>query len=321
VRSNICELCIYQTVDYLHETAEKIRTMEIRGAAKIARAAAQSLKVVAQDSTAKTLDEFQDELNSAGRILLETRPTAVSLPNAVRFVLSFEADTLEDARRLTAERSDVFVERSLKALSEIAKIGARQIPPDSTVMTHCNSSAALAVISEAHRQGRIRMVICTESRPRWQGHLTAKELVGKGVPTTLIVDSAVRFHMKDTDMVVVGADAITAQGNVVNKIGTSQLALAADEARVPVMVAAETYKFSPRTLAGELVEIEERPTNEVWDDDLALPMGDFKISNPSFDVTPKNFIDVIITEIGAIPPTMAFYVIREHIGWRLDEYE
>ncbi len=307
-------------MDSLHDTAEKIRTMEIRGAGKIARAAARALKDVAQNSTAETLEEFRGEIEEAGTTLIETRPTAVSLPNAVRFVLSFEAKSLESAMVVVVERADLFVERSLNALDEIGKIGARQIPPDSTVMTHCNSSAALSVIVEAHRQRRVKSVVLTESRPRWQGHLTARHLNEKSVPATMIVDSAVRFHMKNIDQVIVGADAITAQGNVINKIGTSQLALAAEEARVPVMVAAETYKFSPRTLAGELVEIEERSSDEVWAEEELMKLPHVGVSNPSFDVTPKNYVDVIVTEIGAIPPSMAFYVIREHIGWRLDEH-
>jgi ribose 1,5-bisphosphate isomerase len=100
---------------------------------------------------------------------------------------------------------------------------------------------------------------------------------------------------------------------LINKIGTSQIALAAKEARVPFMVAAETYKFSPKTILGELVAIEERDAEEVAPPEL-LEMG-VDVRNPAFDVTPRDYIDLIITEIGAIPPEMAYVVIKERLGY------
>ncbi len=121
--------------------------------------------------------------------------------------------------------------------------------------------------------------------------------------------------MKEVDVVVVGADTITVNGALINKIGTSQIALAAKEARVPFMVATETYKFSPKTLLGELVVIEERDVREVIDGDL-LEHPNVTVRNPAFDVTPRDYIDLIITEIGAIPPEMAYIVIRDHLGYR-----
>src|SRR5512138_304047 len=140
-----------------------------------------------------------------------------------------------------------------------------------------------------------------------------------GIPTTLILDSAVRYFMKKVDTVVVGADAITVNGNLINKVGTSQLSLAAYEARVPFMVAAETYKFSPRTLLGELVVIEERDPAEVLSDEKRKQWPSLKVRNPAFDITPHRYIDLICTEIGAIPPEMAFWVITEKLGWEIDE--
>ncbi|MEM4702681.1 MAG: ribose 1,5-bisphosphate isomerase, partial [Archaeoglobaceae archaeon] len=189
----------------------------------------------------------------------------------------------------------------------------KRIKDGSTILTHCNSSTAIAVIKKAHEMGKKLEVIATESRPRWQGHITARQLKEAGIDVTVIVDSAVRFFMKEVDLVLVGADTITANGALINKIGTSQIALCAKEARVPFIVAAETYKFSPRTLAGELVVIEERSAEEVLPKEL-LDLG-IKARNPAFDVTPRDYIDVIITEIGAIPPEMAYLVIKERLGY------
>ncbi len=113
--------------------------------------------------------------------------------------------------------------------------------------------------------------------------------------------------MPKINIVVVGADTVASNGAVINKIGTSQIALCAHEARVPVMVCAETYKFSHETLAGELVEIEERDINEI------VKPGDFPgvvIFNPVFDATPPEYIDVIVTEEGVISPHAAFEIIK-----------
>jgi ribose 1,5-bisphosphate isomerase len=107
---------------------------------------------------------------------------------------------------------------------------------------------------------------------------------------------------------------------VVNKIGTSQVAHTAAEARVNVLVAAETYKFAPRTVIGELIQIEERPGNEVLPDDIARSLPHVTVRNPAFDVTPAEFIDLIITEQGAIPPQMAYIIIREYLGWDIAEF-
>jgi ribose 1,5-bisphosphate isomerase len=118
--------------------------------------------------------------------------------------------------------------------------------------------------------------------------------------------------MKDMDAVVVGADTIASNGAVINKIGTSQLALAAHEARVPFYVCAETFKFSPRTMMGEMVEIEERDSLEVVRPG-EVPSA-VRVFNPVFDATPPEYIDSIITEIGVVPPYAAYEIIVREFG-------
>jgi ribose 1,5-bisphosphate isomerase len=303
----------------LTETAEKIKDMEIRGAGRIARAAALALREEAKSIETDSLDEFNARMHEAFHTLYITRPTAVSLPNALRIVMRYRGDNVEDARRQVIANADKFIADSENAVKLIGEIGARRLRDGDTVMTHCNSSAAASILITAFRQGKRINVIATETRPKMQGLITVDVLQKAGIPTTLILDSAVRFFMKKADTVVVGADAITVNGNLINKIGTSQLALAAHEARVPFMVAAETYKFSPRTLLGEMVEIEERDPSEVLPEEKRKQWPSLKVRNPAFDVTPHQYIDLICTEIGAIPPEMAFWVITEKLGWEIEE--
>ncbi len=303
----------------LKETAQKIKTMEIRGAGRIARAAAGELRDYAERIKTSDLNEFNRKMKYAAGLLLGTRPTAVSLPNAVRAVMRYKGETVDEAKSSIKKLADEFIASSEGAVKRIGEIGERRVREGDTIMTHCNSAAAISIFAAAHSHGKTINVIATESRPRMQGHITIKQLDALGIKTSLIVDSAVRYFMKDVDLVIMGADAVTVNGSVINKIGTSQLALAAHEARKNVIIAAETYKFSPQTILGELVEIEERDSSEVISRERLKEFSNVCVKNPAFDVTPREYIDLICTEVGAIPPEMAYIIIREYLGWEIGE--
>jgi ribose 1,5-bisphosphate isomerase len=304
----------------IKQIAGDIRTMRIRGAGRIARAAARALRIASEKSKAKTPMEFMKELDSVSSLLLATRPTAVSLPNAVKFITlgtkQAKGMSLQALREAIISRADEFIKNSNEAVESIGEIGARRISKGDVILTHCNSHCALAVIKTAFKQGKQVKVFVTESRPMRQGFISIRELSRAGIPTTLIVDSAVRHFIRDIDKVIVGADSIAANGAVINKIGTSQIALIAHEARVPFFVAAESYKFHPGTLVGQLVEIEERDPKEVVD---PRRFSHVKIRNPVFYVTPSEYVDLIVTERGIIPPSAAYTVIQDLFGWKPGE--
>lgn len=290
------------------EIAEGIKSMEIRGAGRIARAAALALKYFAEDFSG-TEEDFLKEIERVKEYLISTRPTAVSLKNAVYFVINrMRGENLEELRKSVIRSAEEFIKRSKEAIKIIGKYGSGRIPEEATILTHCNSSAALATIIQAHRDGKRIKVFNTETRPWFQGHITAKTLAKEGIDVTMIVDSAVRYFMREVDIVVVGADTIASNGAVINKIGTSQIALAAHEARVPFIVCAETYKFSPETVIGKLVKIEERDPREIAD---PKDFPGVKFRNPVFDATPPEYVDAIVTEIGVISPYLAYEIIKE----------
>jgi ribose 1,5-bisphosphate isomerase len=306
----------------LTETAEKIKSMEIRGAGRIARAAAEALKDHALSRSERDLDTFRNAMQEAAQQLLSTRPTAVSLPNAIHYVLREldHATSTEEAREKMVSRAESFIRDSLQAVDRIGDYGARHISDGDVILTHCNSEAALACILSAHRSGKEITVFATEVRPGNQGLITIRTLNDAGVQTQYIVDSAARFFMNEVDRVIVGADAVMVNGAVVNKIGTAPIALAANEARTSLMVAAETYKFAPRTVLGETIEIEEREPNEVLAEPLRASLPHVRVRNPVFDVTPPTYIDLIVTEKGAFPPALAYIIIREYLGWSIEEF-
>ncbi len=297
--------------------SQEIRDMKIRGAGRIARAGAEAIGLFAKNYQSNDLSMFMTDLDESVKVLLDSRPTAVSLWNGVHSSIrgAKDAESVEDAKEILICNSDSFIQESNEAVKNIARIGAKRIEDGDTIMTHCNSSVAIGVIAEAHRQGKDIKVYATESRPWRQGILTVNDLAKDGIDTTLIIDSAVRLVMKKMDKVFVGADTITSHGALVNKIGTSQLALAAHEARVQFYVCSETYKFSPMTLDGDLVKIEERDVSEV------VRPGEIpdsvRVFNPVFDVTPSQYIDGIITEAGLISPGSVYDMMQRRFGTEL----
>ncbi|MCL2296626.1 MAG: ribose 1,5-bisphosphate isomerase [Methanomassiliicoccaceae archaeon] len=300
--------------DTVKGTASEIKDMKIRGAGRIARAGASAMGEFAENYRGGSLEEFRKDLETARNIMLESRPTAVSLWNGVQACVRdvHSASSLEEAKNSVACNAKLFIEASSEAVEIIAKIGAKRVRDGDVLLTHCNSSAAIGVIKSAHAQGKDIKVYATESRPWRQGLLTVRELSEAGVDVTLIIDSAVRSVMSKMDGVFVGADTVTSSGELINKIGTSQLALAANEAGVPFNVCAETYKFSPMTMFGDSVIIEERECREVAEAGM-IPKG-VKIYNPVFDTTPARYIDAIITELGIISPGSVYDVIVRQLG-------
>jgi len=295
--------------------ADDIRGMRIRGAGRIARAAAEALLIAAK-SYRGDLGGFAWYMDEVSKILLSTRPTAVSLPNAISYVMKAvrrSYGTLEEAVEAVVRAAEEFKHYSERSLDAIAEIGHRLVEDGSTVVTHCNSSAVTSILVKGWAEGKRFRVYATETRPRFQGHITARDLASKGISVTIIPDAAIAYAVRRADLVLVGADAIASNGALVNKIGTSQAALVAKTFGVPFYVAAETYKFSPYTLVGEPVEIEERDPREIVDP----PIEGVEVRNPAFDTTPPEYIDAIITEIGVISPGMAILVITDFLGHRV----
>lgn len=299
----------------VHVTAERIRRLEVQGARNVAIAAIKALEVLAKETKAKKRADFMKELSSAKTLLFSSRETEPLMRNAVRWVISQVEDSDErnvgELARVVSVSSQKF-QKSLEASKErIAEIGSKRVRDGSLILTHCHSSTVTYLLSQALKQGKKFEVICTETRPAFQGRITAKEMVSLGVKTTFMVDSAARSFIHDVDLVVVGADAITSEGNVVNKIGTGTLALLAREARKPFYVVSELLKFDPATLYGDYEKIEERSRDEVWKEAPA----ELNVRNPAFDVTPRDLIHGIICEEGIVSPHSVAEVVHRTYPW------
>jgi ribose 1,5-bisphosphate isomerase len=301
-------------MEAVRATVEKIRNLEVKGARNIAIAALEVLKVVAKETRAKNREMFLDELSEAKNMLFVSRPTEPLMRNAVMFVLNTvegsKRKKVTDLSKIVTSGSQKFMQELEASQERIAEIGAKRILDGMVVFTHCHSSTVTYLLKKAKQNGRNFEVICTETRPVFQGRITANELLELGIKTTLIVDSAARSFMK-ADIAIVGADALTSEGNVVNKIGTATIALVAREARVPFYVVSELLKFDSATLWGEYEGIEERSRDEVWKEAPEKLI----IRNPAFEVVKREFIHGIICEEGIIPPQLVTEVVRQKYPW------
>jgi ribose 1,5-bisphosphate isomerase len=298
-------------------TAERIRKLEVQGARNVAIAAIKALQKLAEQTKAQSKDAFLNELKEAQALLFSTRETEPLMRNAVRWVITqAEGSSVEkvgELGQMVALSASQFLKNLEASRERTAEIGAKRIRDGDVIFTHCHSSTVTRLLAIAKKDGKNFKVICTETRPAFQGRITAKEMVELGVETTFIVDSAARSFMGNVSLVLVGADAITSEGNVVNKIGTSTIAVLANEARKPFYVVSELLKFNPETLYGGLEKIEQRNPKEVWDQAPEKLI----VRNPAFDVTPRKYIHGFICEEGVVVPQSIVEVMHRSYPWVL----
>jgi methylthioribose-1-phosphate isomerase len=303
------------------EVAHAITNMVVRGAPAIGAAAAFGLALAGFESTSSSTNELIADLQACASTLKEARPTAVNLAWALDRVLR-NADTVKDSLTTDDLRQYILAEAQKIANEDVeinkrmAEYGAALIHDGDTIIHHCNTGAlatvdwgtALGVIRTAHEQGKKIHVLVDETRPRLQGaRLTAWELEQYGIPYEIISDNMSGHFLKSgkAQKVFFGADRVTANGDVANKIGTYMLALAAYDNYVPAYSVVPTSTIDLSLAHGDLIPIEERDTDEVLGIQFhgePIAPKNAKARNPAFDVTPSRLLSGIVTENGIVYP-------------------
>jgi len=309
---------VYVDYDDYGAVADAIRTMVVRGAPAIGITAAYGMALAARQSQAADGEGVLADLQAAAEVLRRSRPTAVNLSWAIDRILKRVGHQHLAASQ--AVRDAVLVEAvAIEALERESnyRIGVNAlplVPQGAKILHHCNTGplatgdygTALRVITAAHEAGKNVHAFVDETRPRLQGaRLTSWELLGWGVPHTVIVDGAAAHFMRTIgiDLCVVGCDRVAANGDTANKIGTYQLALAAHAHGVPFYVVGPTSTIDMAIASGDEIPIEERPAEEVTHvlGRQITPDG-ASVANPAFDITPAAYITAIITERGVVMP-------------------
>jgi methylthioribose-1-phosphate isomerase len=308
---------------------EAIRALRVRGAPAIGVAAAYAVVLGLREVADSDRADVERRVTEVADYLATSRPTAVNLfwaLDRMRSVVTAHAELsgpelidrmLEEARQIEQEDCEM--------CAAIGRHGAELLVDGTGVLTHCNAGSlatagdgtALSVIYAAVRQGKNLHVFVDETRPLLQGaRLTSWELTQRGIPATLLCDSAAGWLMHEgrVQAVVTGADRIAANGDAANKIGTYSVAVLAKEHKIPFYIAAPSSTFDFNLPDGRAIPIEERAEKEVTSpfDRVTAPEG-MRACNPAFDVTPAGLITCLITERGLIRPVNT-ETVRKVIG-------
>jgi len=304
---------VYRSYDRWEDVAEAIRRLVVRGAPAIGVAAAMAISAAAVNSKATTRPRLQLELERAASGLRATRPTAVNLFWGIDRVMGVAARSrgVEAAKEAMVKEVVLMADEDVAACKRLGRFGADLVEDGDTVITQCNAGAlatvgygtALGVVRAASEQGKCVKVIVPETRPALQGsRLTAFELSKDGFGCTIISDTAVGSMMQSgkVDLAIVGADRVTKDGFVFNKIGTYQMAVLARRHGIPFYPAAPTSSFDLKRTHDQ-VTIEERPADEVVKirGRRIAPKG-VPVANPAFDMTPPELVTSIVSDRGII---------------------
>ncbi|WP_405495217.1 S-methyl-5-thioribose-1-phosphate isomerase [Nocardia sp. NBC_00511] len=297
------------TVD---EVIDAIKSLAVRGAPAIGVAGAFGVVIAALAATADGVVDIAQVRAEAARIA-DARPTAVNLAWGVQRTLAKLSDgvqaVLDEALEMLAEDARVNLAAATEAADLIQKLcGERPL----RLLTHCNTGrlattawgTAIGALRVLQQRGALAEVIVDETRPLLQGaRLTAWEMAEAGIPHRLTIDSAAAWAMatEQVDAVVVGADRITADGAVANKIGTYMLAIAARHHGIPFIVVAPESTRDISTARGSDIVVEQRASAEVtgFGGVTTAPEGTATF-NPAFDVTPAELVTAVVTEYGVL---------------------
>jgi methylthioribose-1-phosphate isomerase len=315
------------TEEYLHiddyrVMIDAIKRLAVRGAPAIGIAGVFASALAAKEFLKFPPADFCLTLRQAIKEINNARPTAVNLSwglkRAEKAVETASVNGNEAVFQALKLLGQEILEEDIAMCRAIGEHGAKLLPEDCAVITHCNAGGlatggygtALGVIFSAHLAGKKIKVYVDETRPLLQGaRLTAWELMRAGVDTTLICDNMAGFLMSRNkiDACIVGADRIAANGDTANKIGTYNLAISAKFHNVPFYVSAPYSTLDPDTPDGAGIPIEERGEKEIveWGGIRTAPIG-VKTWSPAFDVTPNELIAGIITEKGLFKPPYDF---------------
>ena len=295
------------------EVASAIRELAVRGAPAIGIAAAWGVVLEARRLAASGAEVSAPALAPALQQLNSARPTAVNLAWALQRMRVVATRAVGDgAVKALTDEAQRIQDEDLAANQRMGELGAGLLGDGVGVLTHCNTGSlatagfgtALGVIRAGFSSGRIARVFAGETRPWQQGaRLTMWELARDHIPAKLIADSAAA-HLMSTgavQWVIVGADRIAANGDTANKVGTSQLAIAARHHGVKFMVVAPASTVDMNTPDGSAIEIELRNPDELLSiaGKRTVVVG-ADAWNPVFDVTPAALIDAMVTERGVI---------------------
>jgi len=297
---------------------DAIKKLKVRGAPAIGITGAYGLYLGIKNLNETKFETFYSECKRIADYLDSSRPTAVNLSWALNRILntiySQKESSVDELKEMALKTAINIHNEDVRLCKAIGEHGKDLVPKNARILTHCNTGGlatgefgtAFSIILHAYNAGNVQQVWVDETRPLLQGsRLTAWELQKAEIPFKLNIDSAAAFLMQQglVDLVVIGADRITRNGDTANKIGSYSLAVLADAHDIPFYVAAPYSTIDMQLQSGDEIEIEQRDSEEVTHFGIkATAPKKTDVYNPAFDITPGRLISAIITEKGIIKP-------------------
>jgi translation initiation factor eIF-2B subunit delta len=276
--------------------------------------------------------DLTTKINTCVSFLIECRPLSISMGNAIRFVKTRIANlplTLSESEAKSTLITDInhFInEKILLADKLIVYHAVTKVRNGDVLLTYGSSSAVEMIIVHAHEIGRKFRVVIVDSRPKLEGRLLLRRLVAKGVSCTYTHVNAVSYVMHEVTRVFLGASSVLSNGTIYSRVGTACVAMVAHAFGVPVLICCEAYKFHER------VQLDSICSNELGDPDVISKVcgrkelnyledwassENLQLLNLVYDVTPSDYVSMIITDYGMIPPTSVPVVVREYLKEQL----
>jgi len=286
----------------LEKTENKIKSLEIQGASKIERSVEEAIiKDLTKNKSGDLKDLKKGLVKTLGKIWM-LRPTEPALRSFIYYLyVLIMQDSSKDSESFV-KKVIKFTKRDLQESEKGKKIIAESFvdmfDKEVVVFTHCHSHTVEYCIEKLADVGLLDYVINTETRPAFQGRITAKNLVEKGIKVKHVVDSGAYQMMDKADVFISGCDSILSNGSIINKIGTTQISMIAEKFNVPHYVLTHMDKFDPLSLYGSEPNLDKRNPAEVWD----YKNKNLEIINNAFDLVPSYLIQQIITDKGNFDP-------------------
>jgi ribose 1,5-bisphosphate isomerase len=293
--------------------------LNIQGATNVAISTLEGMKLALQsdpDTDGKLLERILD----IGKYLAYARPNEPLAQNSILYINHFYKEELKNSKDINNKDillnlCDKYLGDISNAKHEIVDVNLNKLTYIDHILTHCHSSTAESLIKGIAKGDKDFTAVCTETRPRYQGRITAKNLLDARIDTTLIADSAAESFVigrgsKSVSAIFIGADVVTMKGHCVNKIGSWGIAMAAHQASKPLYVVTPLLKIDHDTAQHE-IEIEVREDKELWSE----APRDLEMYNPAFEIVDAGLITAFITEYGIIKPSDIDEVVKREYPW------
>lgn len=313
------------SVKQILDIEKDIKDLNIQGATNVAIATLEGMKIFIEESDITDKDLFYKELERVGYKLANARLNEPLARNGVKYVVYMfkkkkdDLHSINDMKQQLYDFCDDYLFKISDSKRSIIQLGLPYVKHLENVLTHCHSSTAVAILKGMGKGNSSFDVVCTETRPLFQGRITAKSLVEEGFSTTMIADSAAESFIIGRgsipiDAVFIGCDQITIDGYCINKIGSWGIGKAADSTSKPLYVVSPLLKVDPHTKVRD-ISIEIREDRELWSE----APKDLKMYNPAFEIVDAKLITGFMTEFGIIKPTEIENIIKAKYMWLFED--